>query len=108
MKSRRTRATSIPRRVMDEVWERDNYRCVLCGSYQAAPVCHFIRRSQGGMGIKENIWTGCLACHDRFDNVTDELWHVSARLKLEQHFKKHYPGWDERKLYYLKYGGHDE
>lgn len=105
MKSRRTKATSIPRRVMDAVWERDEGRCVLCGSYEAGPYCHFIRRSQGGMGIEENIWTGCQRCHDLFDNVTDGWWHANARLNLEEHFKRHYERWDERKLIYTKYGG---
>ncbi len=103
MKSRRTKATSIPRKVMDIVWERDRHRCVLCGNPQASPVCHYIRRSKGGKGIPENIWTGCLRCHDKFDHITDELWHENARLFLAEHFKKHYPEWDEKKLIYNKW-----
>lgn len=101
--SRRTKAVSIPTRVKDAVWERDYHQCVLCGNPQAAPVCHFIRRSQGGLGIEENIWTGCAACHNGFDHITDEEWHAKARLKLEAYFKRIYPRWDERKLYYRKW-----
>lgn len=102
-KSRRTKAVSIPRWVMEEVWERDDHKCVLCGNPQASPVCHFIRRAHGGRGIPENIWTGCLECHNKYDHITDELWHVCARLKLEQYFKRFYPRWDERKLIYNKW-----
>ena len=62
-----TKATSIPRSVKDAVWERDQHRCILCGSHQGAPVAHVIRRSQGGMGIERNIVTLCPHCHREFD-----------------------------------------
>ena len=41
------------------VWERDNHRCIFCGKlvpYNLAN-SHFIKRSQGGLGIEQNIMT---------------------------------------------------
>lgn len=98
---RQTRATSIPDKVKKEVWARDFCRCVLCGSHAAGPHCHFVRRSQGGLGIPENIWTGCHRCHEAFDSeATDGPLHQYLRAYL----RKLYPGWEERELKYRKDG----
>lgn len=37
MKIRRTKALDISKKVKDTVWERDNHRCILCGSHSAMP-----------------------------------------------------------------------
>lgn len=98
---RQTKATSIPPRVKKAVWERDFGRCVLCGSVNAGPHCHFVRRSQGGLGIPENIWTGCLRCHEAFDSeATDGPLHREMR----DYFKTIYPDWDKSSLVYRKDG----
>ena len=62
MKSKRAKACDISKKVKDIVWERDGHRCIICGSYQAMPNSHYIRRSQGGLGIPENIVTMCSRC----------------------------------------------
>lgn len=99
---RETKATSIPIEVKKTVFRRDKRRCVLCGSFAGAPHCHYIRRSQGGLGIEENIWTGCDACHTAFDaEATTGALHQEVR----EHLRRQYPGWDERDLIYHKYGG---
>lgn len=97
---RETKATAIPSSVKAEVWRRDMTRCVICGSVYAAPHCHYVRRSQGGKGVPENIWTGCDECHMAFDSEgTDGVLHDEVRA----HLKAHYPNWDETKLVYHKY-----
>ena len=95
-----TKATSIPPAVKQIVWRRDYCRCVICGSINAGPHCHFVRRSQLGLGIEENIWTGCTKCHTEFDSEgTDGPLHKI----VEEHLKNKYPNWEETPLTYSKY-----
>lgn len=105
----RTKALGITIRVKEEVADRDSFDgytcCILCG--RPAPAynrlafsnAHYIRRSQGGLGIEENILTLCPDCHKRYDETTD-----NAMLKpfFARYLKEHYPDWDEEKLYYKK------
>lgn len=96
---RETKATSISPSTKKAVWQRDFGRCVLCGSINAAPHCHFVRRSQGGLGTEENVWTGCQRCHNAFDSeATDGPLHEQVR----DYLCTHYPNWDEENLKYRK------
>ena len=47
---RQTKATMIPVAVKRAVFARDNGHCIICGA-PGDPVCHVVRRSQGGRGI---------------------------------------------------------
>lgn len=80
------------------VWERDGY-CVYCGNPNAAPVAHYIARSQGGLGIEENILTLCESCHRRYDQTAD-------RKMMREFFRRYliarYPEFDEEKLKYRR------
>ena len=98
MKTARAKACDIPKKVKDRVWERDGERCIICGSHQAMPNSHYIRRSQGGLGIEENITTMCIPCHDLFDGAGRKYLQPRVRSYL----RSHYPDWDEEKLYYKK------
>lgn len=97
-KSRRTKALEIPRKVKIAVYERDNGCCIWCGK-QGQPNAHYIARSQGGLGIEENILTLCWDCHRKYDQTT-------ARPRMRDFFKGYlksiYPEWDENKLIYKK------
>lgn len=97
---RETKFTAISPATKKKVWQRDFGRCVLCGSINAGPHCHFVRRAQGGLGTEENIWTGCQRCHDAFDSEsTDGPLHA----RMRDYFKTLYPQWDESKLKYKKW-----
>lgn len=93
--------TSIPRSVKEAVWERDEHRCVLCGSAEAGPWCHFIPRARGGLGIEENIWTGCRRCHSLFDQGSGYA-AAQARRAVRAYLAALYPGWNETDLIYEK------
>ena len=98
---RETKATSISAATKKAVWARDFCRCVVCGSINAGPHCHFIRRSQGGLGVEQNIWTGCDTCHMAFDSEgTDGPLHE----RMRDYFRTLYLDWDESKLVYKKEG----
>lgn len=104
----RARACDIPQKVKTRVWERDEGCCVICGGgYNTMPNAHFHPRSDGGLGIEENIFTACTRltendCHHRFDN--DAEFRAENTPRIIEHFKNHYPDWDESKLIYRKYG----
>lgn len=95
--TRRTKALAISPEVKRRVLERDGC-CVYCGR-PGAPNAHYIPRSQGGLGIEENILTLCTACHQDYD-------FGPHREEMGDFFRKylaqHYLGWDELKLYYRK------
>ncbi|NLE23745.1 MAG: HNH endonuclease [Clostridiaceae bacterium] len=59
--SNRTKATSIPKKVREEVYARDK-GCIICSSTSNLTIAHFISRSKSGMGIKENLVTLCILC----------------------------------------------
>lgn len=98
--NKQAKAVDIPQSVKCEVWERDDHRCVLCGSPYAMPNAHYIARSHGGLGIPENIVTLCLVCHDRYDNSTERTY---LRQELRAYLKGIYPDWDEETLVYHKW-----
>lgn len=102
-KHRQTKATEIPKWVKEIVWERDKHKCIFC--HKQVPVecacCHFIPRSLGGLGIPENIYTGCSNCHTEQDNGLNTKEYD---LKAENHLKDIYgANWDKSKLIYKKY-----
>lgn len=99
MKSKRSKATDIPKKVKDKVWERDGHKCIICGSHYAMPNSHYISRSKGGLGIPENIITMCAVCHHLYDNggKRDEM-----REEIRKYLMQHYPDLDESKLVYRK------
>lgn len=48
---------------------RDQNRCILCGSTNNLQIMHiFVNRSHGGKGSKENGCLGCYRCHIILDN----------------------------------------
>ena len=97
---RETKFTAIAPATKKKVWQRDFGRCVLCGSINAGPHCHFVRRAQGGLGAEENIWTGCQRCHEAFDS---EATNGPLHARMRDYFKSLYPQWDESKLKYKKW-----
>ena len=99
-KTRRAKATDIPQRVKEAVWERDGHRCIRCRSPYAIPSCHFIARSQGGLGIEQNVVTLCQDCHRRYDQSTERKM---IREEIKRYLMSVYKDWSEEKLVYDKW-----
>ena len=100
MKSKRAKACDITKKVKDIVWERDDHKCIICGSGWAMPNSHYIRRSQGGLGIEENIVTMCQRCHMMYDQGPERELIATY---TERYLRSKYPGWDKSKLIYKKW-----
>lgn len=99
-KSKRATATDIPREVKQRVYERDGGRCVICGKH-GIPNAHYIRRSQGGLGIEQNIVTLCPDCHFKFDNG---FYREQIGLAIREYLKYYYGfSWNEKDLFYNKW-----
>ena len=85
------------------VWLRDSMVCQLCGkpvSWQCGNA-HLIRRSQGGLGVEQNLVTLCPSCHREMDEGRN-----AKALKgiMEGYLKDLYPGCSPEKVIYKKGG----
>lgn len=105
--SKRAKACAISHAVKKRVYERDEEKCIFCDNANGIglPEAHYIPRSQGGLGIEENIFTACRICHDIYDQGSDPEEHEIMKEIIEDNFRKHYPNWDEVELVYKKNGG---
>ena len=95
----RTKATSINPKVKKDVHRRDEERCILCNLHvnEFFASAHYIPRSKGGLGIKENIVTLCIDCHDEYDKTTRR---PIIKEQIKKYLNKHYPEFtDEQRIY---------
>lgn len=99
---KRTKATDIPPKVKKIVEEREGGVCLFCGSPNARGEAHVIARSQGGLGIEQNIICICRRCHDLMDNSTYREHYVN---RAKEYLKSKYPDWNEEDLVYNKWKG---
>ena len=102
MKSKRSKECDITQKVKQKVWQRDK-GCIICGNPYAMPNAHFIPRSQGGLGIEENIVTLCIECHHDFDNGNNTQKREHIKNKIERYLKSKYKNWNKEKLIYNKW-----
>ncbi len=97
-----TKATDIPTKLKKKVWERDRHKCIFCDT----PVTwhyansHYIKRSQLGLGIEQNIMTNCERCHKLFEESNQR---EQMKEKAKDYFLSLYPDWNEKDLVYKKY-----
>lgn len=64
-------------------------------------IMHFIPRSQGGLGIKENLAVGCKYHHNMLDNGKDTRGEMMEL--FERVLQKHYRDWNKKELVYSKW-----
>lgn len=101
MKSKRSKATDISQKTKEIVWERDNHQCIICGNHNAMPNAHYIKRSQGGLGIPQNVVTLCLNCHYQEDMGENTEWYEQ---KIKEYLQNYYgEKWKEENLIYNKW-----
>ena len=99
---KRTKATSISKEVRRKVYERDKECCILCGRHvpERCACAHVIRRSQGGLGIEQNIVTLCDDCHREMDGYGD---HRRLLREAQAYIEAEYGYIDPHDLVYDKY-----
>ena len=99
MKSKRSKACDISQSVKRIVFDRDNGRCIFCGSSQAMPNAHFIPRSKGGLGIEQNVVTACLICHHKLDQTSERKQMLEY---TKNYLMSKYDNWMIESLVYKK------
>ena len=95
---KRTKALAIKTVIKKKVEERDGGCCIFCGR-SGRGEAHVIARSQGGLGVEQNLVTACKKCHDALDNS------ISRPVMLEiakQYLKNFYPDWSADNVIYKK------
>lgn len=101
---RRTKATSIPKKVKDRVYERDGGKCIVCHDYPANPTCHIVSRAHSGLGIETNIVCLCNSCHFFYDQGDRET-HEMIDKKIVGYMKSVYgETWRKEDQVYKKWG----
>lgn len=99
--SKRAKACDIPIAVKKKVFIRDEGFCVVCGR-AGIPNSHYIKRSDGGLGIEQNVVCMCINCHNAYDNGKDKKKVKMIHDKVKKYLKRQYKGWKEDNLYYKK------
>ena len=100
-KHKTTKATEIPLKVKKVVWERDKHCCIYCHKPVSLYFAnsHYIKRSQLGKGIEENVVTACYNCHYLYD-----FKDFDGKMKnyTKEYLKTKYALWNEELLVYKK------
>lgn len=101
--SKRSKACEISQKTKEIVWNRDNECCISCGRWVPKHFAnaHFIKRSQGGLGIPENIVTLCAKCHYEEDFGKDSKVYEYS---IENYLRNYYgESWNKENLIYKKF-----
>lgn len=99
---KQTKAKAISTKTKKRVWDRDGGGCIICGNPNADPSCHYIRRSQGGLGIEQNIVTLCQTHHRLLDSPNTPIERSLYRRMVKDHLDRHYPDFQDEKRVYRK------
>ena len=97
--SKRSKACDITPKVRREVVARDKGLCCLCGK-QGNDIAHYIARSHGGLGIKQNLLVLCRSCHHAYDNSKHRQ---TIKEEIKSYLMSIYADWNEDKLVYRKW-----
>ena len=99
--TKQTKAKAITKTVKKAVWARDNGECIICHSPDADPSCHYIRRSQGGLGIEQNIVTLCARHHLELDSPNSPA-QQALRTRVRLYLNRFYPDFSDEDRVYKK------
>ena len=100
-KNQRSLATSIPPNVRQDVKVRDG-KCIFCGSIYNGTMAHYIPRSAGGLGIKENLGWACMKCHHEMDHTANRPKYL---LRFINYLNMYYPKFKDEDRKYNKFKG---
>ena len=94
-----TIACDISPKVRRAVMERDDGRCIICGSNNGIQLAHYVSRARMGMGIPQNLGCMCHLCHMAYDqgHLHREVKHI-----FSEYLADHYEDWSEDALIYRK------
>ena len=105
----RAKALEIPIDVKWKVAKRDSWDgcpcCIFCGRPSPAGTswsnAHVVPRSQGGLGIEQNIVTACPECHRKLDQTVER---EEMQEYAERYLKTKYKAWTRQKCTFRPWG----
>ena len=103
-KSKRARACEFNSEERSAIFERDRGRCIICGSASPLTFAHYIPRSAGGLGIRQNGALICLKCHHEIDNGAHTNLRKSYKAFFKSYLNLHYPDFSDEERKYKKNG----
>ena len=101
---RLTKATAIPKKVKDAVWERDGGKCLICSYYPSNPSCHIVSRAHQGRGIETNLITLCDRHHRMYDSGTLEERKTIDSIVIDYMKSIYGEEWNKEDQVYKKWG----
>lgn len=102
--SKRSTWCEFNKKERQAIYERDNKRCVLCGSTFGIGIAHiFVSRAHGGKGCKENGVLLCAQCHTCLDNGNNTQRKIRIYNGCCNYLYKHYGEINKNNLIYNKW-----
>ncbi len=113
MSSRWTHQVRIPVDLRWEVWERDDFRCRICGVRRNLSVDHILAVCDGGETTSDNLQTLCRSCNSRKEGkmprrrqlppadlefIPSAMDRTVREEKREREFRAWQQSWIERNL----------
>lgn len=112
---KRTKYLKYDKETAMKVIERQEHECLFCKmgyhiekqnlsnlEFNVYDIAHFINRSQGGLGVEENLVLLCRFHHHHLDNSNKGL-RKEMLMIMEEYLKQCYPEWNKEKLVYKKW-----
>ena len=100
VKSRRSKASAIDFNTYSTVIERDNHSCIICSINFNLHCHHYIPRSQGGLGIPNNLVMLCNCCHNAIHTGNKT---INLKKYVHNYLKHQYGEFNIEDLKYNKY-----
>ena len=105
-KSRRASVCSFSKNVKQEIYDRDDGRCIFCGTTNQLTYMHFVARSRQGLGIVQNGALGCRLCHTTLDNPIGKKENIKSKemkLYFTNYLNGFYPTFSDKERKYEKW-----
>lgn len=92
------------KKTREEIYKRDNYRCIFCNGVFGLGIAHiFVSRAHGGKGCKENGVLLCTICHNALDNGNNTEKRIEINNYCCNYLYQKYGEINKQELIYDKY-----
>lgn len=102
--SKRSKWCEFDKKTREEIYVRDNNRCIYCNGTFGLGIAHvFVSRAHGGKGSKENGVLLCTSCHGALDNGHDTAKRIAINNYCCDYLYNKYGNIDKKNLIYDKW-----
>lgn len=102
--SKRSNWCEFSKKEREEIYTRDEHRCVKCYSRSYLGIAHiFVSKAHGGKGCRQNGVLLCQECHNALDNGNNTEKRIEIYNYCCDYLYKEYGDIDKQLLIYNKY-----